>query len=181
MNLTVHVWRQAGPSAPGKMVTYKVSGISEHASFLEMLDVLNEQLDAKGEEPIAFDHDCREGICGMCSLMINGRPHGGDAGTTTCQLHMRRFKDGDEIFVEPWRAAAFPVIKDLSVDRGAFDRIQPPAASSPPTPARRPTPTRCRCPRKTPTAPWTPRRASAAARASRPAPTARPCCSSAPS
>ena len=124
LNLTVNVWRQAGPNAPGKMVAYKVSGISEHASFLEMLDVLNEQIDAKGEEPIAFDHDCREGICGSCSLMINGRPHGGDQGTTTCQLHMRRFKNNDVIFVEPWRAKAFPVLKDLCVDRGAFDRIQ---------------------------------------------------------
>ncbi|MEZ4366019.1 MAG: succinate dehydrogenase/fumarate reductase iron-sulfur subunit [Kofleriaceae bacterium] len=124
LNLTVHVWRQAGPTAPGKMVPYKVSGISEHASFLEMLDVLNEQLIERGDEPVAFDHDCREGICGMCSLMINGRAHGGDRGTTTCQLHMRRFKDGDEIFVEPWRASAFPVIKDLCVDRRAFDAIQ---------------------------------------------------------
>jgi succinate dehydrogenase / fumarate reductase, iron-sulfur subunit len=123
MNLTVHVWRQKDAASPGKMVPYKVTGISEHASFLEMLDVLNEQLLAKNEEPIAFDHDCREGICGMCSLMINGRPHGGQAGTTTCQLHMRKFKNGDEIFVEPWRAAAFPVLRDLCVDRTSFDRI----------------------------------------------------------
>ena len=124
MNLTVHVWRQKNATSPGKMVPYKVTGISEHASFLEMLDVLNEQLTEKGEEPIAFDHDCREGICGTCSMMINGRPHGGQKATTTCQLHMRKFKNGDEIFVEPWRASAFPVIKDLSVDRSAFDRIQ---------------------------------------------------------
>lgn len=123
MNLTVHVWRQKDAASPGKMVPYKVTGISEHASFLEMLDVLNEQLIAKSEEPIAFDHDCREGICGMCSLMINGRPHGGQAGTTTCQLHMRKFKDGDEIYVEPWRAAAFPVLRDLCVDRTSFDKV----------------------------------------------------------
>lgn len=124
MNLTVHVWRQRDAKTPGKMVAYKVTGISEHASFLEMLDVLNEQLLGRNEEPIAFDHDCREGICGTCSLMINGRPHGGQAGTTTCQLHMRKFKSGDEIYVEPWRASAFPVLRDLCVDRSAFDRIQ---------------------------------------------------------
>jgi succinate dehydrogenase / fumarate reductase iron-sulfur subunit len=123
LNLTVSVWRQKNAKDAGKMVKYEVRGVSEHASFLEMLDILNEQLIAKGEEPVAFDHDCREGICGMCSLMINGRPHGGHAGTTTCQLHMRHFRDGDEIVVEPWRAAAFPVIKDLCVDRTAFDRI----------------------------------------------------------
>jgi succinate dehydrogenase / fumarate reductase iron-sulfur subunit len=123
MNLTLHVWRQANTKAAGKMVTYKVTDISEHASFLEMLDVLNEQLTAKGEEPVAFDHDCREGICGMCSLMINGRPHGGNKGTTTCQLHMRHFKNGDEIYIEPWRAGAFPVLKDLCVDRNAFEKI----------------------------------------------------------
>lgn len=123
INLTLHIWRQAGPKAPGKLVTYKVNDVSTHASFLEMLDILNEQLIAKGEEPVAFDHDCREGICGTCSLMINGRPHGGQRATTTCQLHMRLFKDGDEIYVEPWRASAFPVIKDLCVDRTAFDRV----------------------------------------------------------
>lgn len=123
MNLTVHVWRQKDAKSPGKMVPYKVTGVSEHASFLEMLDVLNEQLQEKGEEPIAFDHDCREGICGMCSLMINGRPHGGQAGTTTCQLHMRKFKDGDDIYVEPWRAKAFPVLRDLCVDRSSFEKV----------------------------------------------------------
>ncbi|HEY0712070.1 MAG TPA: succinate dehydrogenase/fumarate reductase iron-sulfur subunit [Polyangia bacterium] len=123
LNLTVSVWRQKNRQDAGQMVKYEVKGISEHASFLEMLDVLNETLIARGEEPIAFDHDCREGICGMCSLMINGRPHGGEAGTTTCQLHMRKFKDGDEIVVEPWRSKAFPVIKDLCVDRSAFDKI----------------------------------------------------------
>jgi len=123
LSLTLHVWRQADRKSPGKLVTYKVEGVSTHASFLEMLDILNEQLEAKGEEPVAFDHDCREGICGMCSLMINGRPHGGQRATTTCQLHMRRFKNGDEIWIEPWRAHAFPVIKDLCVDRTAFDRV----------------------------------------------------------
>jgi len=123
LSLKLHVWRQPDRSATGKMVTYTVAGVSTHASFLEMLDILNEQLIANGEEPVAFDHDCREGICGMCSLMINGRPHGGRRGTTTCQLHMRVFNDGDEIWIEPWRAHAFPVIKDLCVDRSAFDRV----------------------------------------------------------
>jgi len=123
MNLTLHIWRQAKGSAQGAMKTYQVKGVSEHASFLEMLDVLNEQLQERGEEPVAFDSDCREGICGMCSLVINGRPHGPDAGTTTCQLHMRRFKNGDEIYVEPFRAGAFPVVRDLCVDRNALDKI----------------------------------------------------------
>lgn len=122
MKLTLKVWRQKNLKAPGKMVSYQTVA-SEHMSFLEMLDVVNEDLIAKKEDPIAFDHDCREGICGTCSLMINGNPHGPDGGTTTCQLHMRRFKDGDTITVEPWRAKAFPVIKDLCVDRSAFDRI----------------------------------------------------------
>lgn len=123
MDLTLHVWRQAGPDAEGKMVTYPAEGISEHASFLEMLDVVNERLLEKGEEPIAFEHDCREGICGSCGLVINGTPHGPKRATTTCQLHMRTFSDGDEIWVEPFRADAFPVLKDLVVDRSAFDRI----------------------------------------------------------
>ncbi len=123
MKLKLHVWRQKDRSAKGAFAIYEVEDVSSHASFLEMLDILNEQLIARGEEPVAFDHDCREGICGMCSLMINGRPHGGRAATTTCQLHMRFFKDGDEIWIEPWRAAAFPVIKDLCVDRSAFDRV----------------------------------------------------------
>lgn len=123
LNLTLHVWRQRDAKSPGKLVTYRVEDVSTHASFLEMLDVLNEQLIAKGEEPVAFDHDCREGICGMCSLMINGRPHGGQRATTTCQLHMRLFKNNDEIWIEPWRADPFPVIKDLCVDRTAFDRV----------------------------------------------------------
>ena len=122
MNLTLKIWRQAGPTTKGEMVTYPVSDISKDMSFLEMLDVLNEQLNARGEEPIAFDSDCREGICGMCGLMISGKAHGPEV-TTTCQLHMRTFSDGDEITIEPWRADAFPVIKDLVVDRSAFDRI----------------------------------------------------------
>lgn len=124
MNLTLKIWRQKNASDKGKMVDYPISDISSDMSFLEMLDVLNEQLINKGEEPVAFDHDCREGICGMCSLYINGEAHGPDRGVTTCQLHMRMFKDGDTITIEPFRATAFPVIKDLVVDRSAFDRIQ---------------------------------------------------------
>ena len=123
MNLTLKVWRQKDSHSPGSLVTYRVPGVVDHMSFLEMLDVLNEDLTQKGEDPIAFDHDCREGICGMCSLVIDGVPHGPDRGTTTCQLHMRRFRDGDTITIEPFRAKAFPVLKDLVVDRGAFDRI----------------------------------------------------------
>ena len=123
MNLTLKVWRQKNSKEAGNFVTYKVSDISSEMSFLEMFDVLNESLINKGEEPIAFDHDCREGICGMCSMFINGRPHGPLKGTTTCQLHMRHFKDGETIVVEPWRAKSFPVIKDLVVDRSSFDRI----------------------------------------------------------
>ncbi|WP_026313791.1 succinate dehydrogenase/fumarate reductase iron-sulfur subunit [Actinomadura flavalba] len=123
MKLTLRVWRQKGPQDKGSMVEYPIDDISPDASFLEMLDVLNERLIAEGDEPVAFDHDCREGICGMCSLVINGTPHGPERNTTTCQLHMRKFKDGEVIDVEPWRAAAFPVVKDLVVDRGAFDRI----------------------------------------------------------
>ena len=123
MNLTLKVWRQKNKNDQGGFETYPVKGISSEMSFLEMFDVLNENLINEGKEPIAFDHDCREGICGMCSMHINGRAHGPWAATTTCQLHMRAFKDGDTITVEPWRAAAFPVVKDLTVDRGAFDRI----------------------------------------------------------
>ncbi len=123
MNLTLNVWRQKGPSDKGGFKTYKLSDISEHMSFLEMIDVLNEQLLRGGEEPVHFDHDCREGICGSCSMYINGRAHGPQQLTATCQLHMRSFKDGDTITVEPWRAKAFPVVKDLVVDRSAFDRI----------------------------------------------------------
>lgn len=124
MNLTLKVWRQKDANSQGKMVTYPANGISPDMSFLEMLDVVNEGLIHKGEDPIHFDHDCREGICGMCSLYINGHPHGPKRAITTCQLHMRSFKDGETITIEPWRAAAFPVIKDLAVDRSAFDRIQ---------------------------------------------------------
>ena len=123
MNLKLKIWRQLNSDSKGKMVDYNVSGISPDMSFLEMLDVLNEQLIEKGDDPVVFDHDCREGICGMCSLMINGQAHGPEERTTTCQLHMRKFKDGDTIVVEPWRAKAFPVLKDLMVDRSAFDQI----------------------------------------------------------
>ena len=122
MQLNLKVWRQKNPSDPGRFVEYRAEAIPD-MSFLEMLDELNEKLIAGGEEPIAFDHDCREGICGACSLMIDGRPHGPDRLTTVCQLHMRRFRDGDTIVIEPWRAAAFPVLRDLTVDRTAFDRI----------------------------------------------------------
>lgn len=124
MNLTLKIWRQKGANDKGKMVDYKVADISEHMSFLEMMDVLNEQLVNGGDEPVAFDHDCREGICGSCSMFINGEAHGPVKGTTTCQLHMRSFNDGDTIYIEPFRAKAFPVMKDLVVDRSAFDRIQ---------------------------------------------------------
>jgi len=124
MNLTLKIWRQKDKQSKGKMETYKVTEISEHMSFLEMLDVLNEQLINAGDEPVAFDHDCREGICGMCSLYINGEAHGPDRGITTCQLHMRMFNDGETITIEPFRAAAFPVEKDLIIDRTAMDRIQ---------------------------------------------------------
>jgi succinate dehydrogenase / fumarate reductase iron-sulfur subunit len=124
MNLTLKIWRQKDASSKGQMIDYKVTEISGSMSFLEMMDVLNEQLVNAGKQPVAFDHDCREGICGMCSMYINGEAHGPDRGVTTCQLHMRMFKDGDTITIEPWRAASFPVIKDLVVDRTAFDRIQ---------------------------------------------------------
>lgn len=123
MNLTLKVWKQKNAASKGRFETYEVKDISSEMSFLEMFDVLNERLIREGKEPITFDHDCREGICGACSMYINGRPHGSWHGTTTCQLHMRAFKDGDTIVVEPWRAKAFPVIKDLMVDRSAFDRI----------------------------------------------------------
>jgi succinate dehydrogenase / fumarate reductase iron-sulfur subunit len=123
VKLTLHVWRQKSANEAGRMVRYEHTKVNPHMSFLEMLDVLNEDLIAKGEEPIAFDHDCREGICGMCGFMINGIAHGPQRGTTICQLHMRHFKDGDELYLEPWRARAFPVVRDLVVDRNAFDRI----------------------------------------------------------
>jgi succinate dehydrogenase / fumarate reductase iron-sulfur subunit len=123
MNLTLRVWRQAGAAAPGRLVDYKLENVSPDSSFLEMMDQLNEQLIAQGEPAIEFDHDCREGICGTCGCMVNGMAHGPLPGTTLCQLHMRHFKDGDELYLEPWRARAFPVVKDLVVDRTAFDRL----------------------------------------------------------
>jgi succinate dehydrogenase / fumarate reductase iron-sulfur subunit len=123
MELTLHVWRQASPTEQGKMVTYQLTSLEEDMSFLEMLDELNEQLITKGESPVEFDHDCREGICGQCGVMINGIAHGPEKNTTTCQLHLRAFKSGDEISIEPFKAKAFPVLKDLKVDRSAFDRI----------------------------------------------------------
>ena len=124
MNLTLKIWRQANATTKGEMVTYPIENVSPDMSFLEMMDVLNEQLINKGIDPVAFDHDCREGICGMCSMYINGEAHGPDRLVTTCQLHMRKFKDGETIMIEPFRANAFPVVKDLAVDRSAFDRIQ---------------------------------------------------------
>jgi succinate dehydrogenase / fumarate reductase iron-sulfur subunit len=123
MKLTLHIWRQPGPRADGRLVAYEVPDVSPDMSFLEMLDVLNERLIERGEEPVAFDHDCREGICGSCGFVIDGVAHGPQKGTTVCQLHMRHYRDGDELTLEPWRAKAFPVIRDLVVDRGAFDRI----------------------------------------------------------
>ncbi len=124
MNLTLHIWRQKNPKSPGRLVKYQVEGISPDQSFLEMIDQLNQGLIEKGEDPVAFDHDCREGICGACSMVINGVPHGPQRGTTTCQLHMRKFRDGDTLYVEPFRARAFPVLRDLVVDRTGLDRIQ---------------------------------------------------------
>ena len=123
INITLKVWRQRGPKAKGAFETYQLNNVSTDSSFLEMMDQLNEQLVAERKEPVVFDHDCREGICGMCSLYINGHPHGPDEDITTCQLHMRKFKDGDTIAIEPWRSHGFPVIRDLMVDRGAFDKI----------------------------------------------------------
>ncbi len=123
INLTLHVWRQKGPNQPGRFETYQANDITTHMSFLEMLDVVNEELIEKGDEPIVFDHDCREGICGSCGVVVNGEAHGPQRRTTSCQVHMRQFKDGQEIWIEPWRAKAFPIIKDLMVDRRSFDRI----------------------------------------------------------
>jgi succinate dehydrogenase / fumarate reductase iron-sulfur subunit len=123
INVTLKVWRQAGPGEPGRFESYPLENVSTHASFLEMLDILNEKLTTTGKEPVSFDSDCREGICGSCGLMIDGQAHGPDTETATCQLHMRRFRNGDTITIEPWRARPFPVLKDLIVDRGAFDRI----------------------------------------------------------
>lgn len=123
INIKVRVWRQHGPKERGRLETYSLNNVSQSASFLEMMDILNEQLIAEDKEPVAFDHDCREGICGMCSMYVNGHPHGPDTGITTCQLHMRAFNDGDVITVEPWRSAGFPIIRDLMVDRSAYDKI----------------------------------------------------------
>ena len=123
INITLKVWRQKGPNVKGQFETYQLKNINQGTSFLEMLDILNEQLISEGKEPVVFDHDCREGICGMCSLYVNGHPHGPATGATTCQIYMRRFKDGDTITVEPWRSAGFPVIRDLMVDRSAYDKI----------------------------------------------------------
>jgi len=124
MKLFLKIWRQKNPESEGKIINYEIDGITEDMSFLEMMDVLNEKIMHDGGDPVAFDHDCREGICGSCSMFINGQPHGPDRGVTTCQLHMRKFKDGDSIYIEPFRSRAFPIIKDLVVDRTAFDRIQ---------------------------------------------------------
>ena len=124
MKLFLKIWRQKNPESEGKIISYEIDGITEDMSFLEMMDVLNEKIMHSGGDPVAFDHDCREGICGSCSMFINGQPHGPDRGVTTCQLHMRKFKDGDTIYIEPFRSRAFPIIKDLVVDRTAFDRIQ---------------------------------------------------------
>ena len=174
LNLTLQVWRQTGPSSPGRLVRYEAHDISPDMSFLEMLDVVNERLQERGEAPIAFDHDCREGICGSCSLMINGVAHGPNPGTATCQLHMRSFRDGDEIRIEPWRARAFPVVRDLVVDRSALDRII--AAGGYISAATGGRPGREHHPDPQGHAwipPWTPRSASAAAPAWRPVPTPR--------
>ena len=166
MHITLTAWRQAGPDATGAFETYDVPGVSPDMSFLEMLDVVNERLIIDGKEPIAFDHDCREGICGSCGMMINGQAHGPERGTATCQLHMRKFRDGDHITIEPWRAAAFPIVRDLIVDRSPFDRdhrvgrLHQRAA-----PAARPTATSSRSRSRSPTRRWTRPRASAAARA----------------
>jgi succinate dehydrogenase/fumarate reductase-like Fe-S protein len=164
MRLRLKVWRQAGPSVAGRMVEYDAYDISPDMSFLEMLDVVNERLITAGDEPIAFDHDCREGICGSCALMINGAAHGPMKGTATCQLHMRSFKDGDTIIVEPWRAKAFPVIRDLIVDRGALDRIIQDSSVRQLAPRRMRMPSSYR--RLLPMQQWTQPRASVVARVS---------------
>ena len=185
VNLTLKVWRQKshqgnGPKDKGRMVTYDAPDISPDMSFLEMLDIVNAKLELAGEEPIAFDHDCREGICGTCSLMINGIAHGPDAGTTACQLHMRRFKDGDTIYIEPWRARAFPILKDLIVDRGAFDRIMQAGGFISVNTGGTPDANASRSPRRRRSCRWTPPPASAAAPAWRAARTPAPCSSSRP-
>ena len=175
INITLKVWRQKGPKEKGAFETYQLKDISQGSSFLEMLDVLNEQLVNEGREPVFFDHDCREGICGMCSLYINGHPHGPDSAITTCQLHMRKFHEGETITIEPWRSAGFPIIRDLTVDRQAYDKIM--QASSRSTPAASPTPTPFQSRRRTPTSPWTLLPALVAAPAPQLAKTARLCSS----
>ena len=178
MRIILHIWRQKNASDKGRMVRYEVPDVNHEMSFLEMLDVLNEDLIAKGEDPVAFDHDCREGICGMCGFMINGVAHGPLPGTTLCQLHMRHFKDGDELYLEPWRAKAFPVVKDLVVDRSAFDRIIAAGGYISRLHRQRArTATPSWSPRRTPSAPWTRPPASAAAPAWPCARTPRPRCS----
>lgn len=177
INVNLKIWRQRGPKEPGKFVKYRVENVSTGSSFLEMLDMLNQQLVDKGEEPVVFDNDCREGICGMCSLYVNGHPHGPVQGITTCQLHMRKFHDEEEITIEPWRSAGFPVIRDLMVNRNAFDQIQQPAAMYRSTAAALPTPIISPSRRRSPTRLWTPLPASAAAPAWQPAKTV-PQCSS---
>lgn len=156
ISVNLKVWRQRGPKEPGQFVNYHLDNVSTGSSFLEMLDMLNQQLVDQNEEPVVFDNDCREGICGMCSLYINGHPHGPVQGITTCQLHMRKFHDGETITIEPWRSAAFPVIRDLAVNRNAFDRYSRPAAMYRSTAAALPTPTPPRSRRKWPTWRWTP-------------------------
>ncbi len=171
MNLTLKIWRQRNGQTPGHFETYEAKGVSEDMSFLEMLDVVNEEIIAAGKDPVAFDSDCREGICGMCSLVINGVPHGGHRGTATCQLHMRHFKDGQTITIEPWRARAFPIVRDLVVNRSSFDRIIQSGGfigvNTGGTPDGN----------ALPIAPWMPRPASVAARAWQLVRTPRPCCS----
>ena len=181
LRLKLRIWRQEGPDEPGGFLDVDAPDIPVDCSFLEMLDIVNERLIDDDVEPVVFAHDCREGICGTCGVMINGRPHGPEKSTATCQLHMRKFSDGDEIVIEPFRAASFPVVKDLMVDRRAFDRIVESGGyiSAPTAPP--PTPTRSRFPRMSPSSPWTRRPASAAGRAWRPAPTRRPSCSPRPS
>ena len=177
LNLTLKVWRQDGPLDDGRFEVLDAPEVNDEMSFLEMLDLVNERLITDGKEPITFDHDCREGICGTCSLMINGQAHGPQKGTATCQLHMRKFADGDTITIEPWRATAFPSSRTSWSTGRRSTASSSPAGSSPPPPAARPTPTSSRSRRPWPTRPWTPRPASAAAPASPPARTARPSCS----
>src|SRR4051794_30887846 len=175
MNVTLHVWRQKNATSEGKIVQYAANDISEEMSFLEMLDVVNEELILRGDDPIAFDHDCREGICGTCGLMINGIAHGPQRATTACQLHMRHFRDGDTIYIEPWRAQAFPIIKDLVVDRSAFDRIVQAGGYISVATGTAPEANSTPVPKRMPTFRWMRRRVSPAARVWRLARTHRPC------